>query len=186
MVYFTIFIMIPSFFGKKVVYYMESFSIPQHPEEINAQNILIRLVDSIKFRFQLSALDLTTADFTFKLSEGGKSLGDLLTHIYKLQVATLTALHAEHLYPPNPLPESVIKDIVLVLNSIRLKFQNIQQNSDFDNITIQGLSFWNLINGPLSDTLTHIGQINSMKRALHKPIRKASMMKGIFIQEENI
>lgn len=164
---------------------MDSISIPQHPEEINAQNILIRLVDSIKFRYQLSALDISTADFDFKLSEDGKSLGDLFTHIYKLQVATLTCFHPEHLYPPSPMPENVIKDIVLVLNSIRLKLQNIQQISDFDHISIQGLSFWNLINGPLTDTLTHIGQINSMKRALHKPIRKASMLKGIYMREES-
>jgi hypothetical protein len=165
---------------------MDSFSIPPHPEEINAQNILVRLVDSIKFRFQLSVLDLTIADYDFKINPTGKSLGELLTHIYKLQTTTLTALHAEHLYPPNAPIESVADDTILILNSIRLKLLNIKEVADFDKVSLQGLSFWNLINGPLTDTLTHIGQVNIIKRALNKPTRKSSMIKGIFKKEESI
>lgn len=165
---------------------MDSFSIPPHPAEINAQNILIRLVDSIKFRFQLAILDLTLADYAFKINPSGLSLGELLTHIYKLQATTLTALHAEHLFPQNCPIESVTDDTILILNSIRLKLSHIHENSDFDKITIKGLSFWNLINGPMADTLTHIGQINIIKRALNKPIRKSSMIKGIFKIEDSI
>lgn len=165
---------------------MDSFSIPPHPEEINAQNILVRLVDTIKFRFQLAILDLTLPDYDFKINPTGKSLGEILMHIYKLQATTLTALHAEHLYPPNAPIESVTDDTILILNSIRLKLLNIHEISDFNKISLQGLSFWNLINGPLADTLTHIGQINIIKRALKKPTRKSSMVKGIFKKEESI
>jgi hypothetical protein len=165
---------------------MDSFSIPPHPEEINAQNILIRLVDSIKFRFQLAILDLNIEDYDFKINPTGKSLGELLVHIYKLQVTTLSAFHADHLYPPNGPIESVTDDTILILNSIRLKLLNIHELSDFNKVTIQTLSFWNLINGPLADTLTHIGQINMIKRALAKPVRKSLMLKGIFKSEEII
>lgn len=165
---------------------MVSFSIPPHPEEINAQNILVRLVDTIKFRFQLSIMDLTVADYDYKINPTGKSLGELLTHIYKLQVTTLTALHPEHLYPANSPIETITDDTILILNSMRLKLLNIKEASDFEKINLQGLSFWNLINGPLADTLTHIGQVNIIKRALVKPIRKSSMIKGIFISEDPV
>ena len=103
-----------------------------------------------------------------------------------LQATTLSAFHPDHRYPPNGPIESVTDDTILILNSIRLKLINIHELSDFNKVTIQTLSFWNLINGPLADTLTHIGQINMIKRALDKPVRKSSMLKGIFKSEEII
>lgn len=162
---------------------MDGFSIPQHPEEINARTILIRLIDSVKFRYQMAMLDIKKDDFSFKINQDGKSMGDLLHHIYKLQLMVLSALHPDHLYPMQAPDENVNEDIVLILNSIRLKLLNLKSDQDLSLITVQSLSFWNLINGPITDSISHIGQINLIRRAIGKPAPKVSMLKGIYLKE---
>ena len=38
--------------------------------------------------------------------------------------------------------------------------------------------FWNMINGPLADALTHVGQINSWRRLAGNPAPKADVFRG--------
>jgi|GEM_PF-7021452 len=67
---------------------MNSISISQQPEEINAQNILIRLSDFIKFRLQFCPFEPTSVKLTFNSSKCTNILR-LLRHFYILQVTTL-------------------------------------------------------------------------------------------------
>ena len=39
--------------------------------------------------------------------------------------------------------------------------------------------FWNLVNGPLADALTHIGQVNSWRRIAGKPAPPADVFRGL-------
>ena len=52
----------------------------------------------------------------------------------------------------------VLKHITSELNSIT--------DAKLASIQIRKYPFWNMINGPLADILTHIGQINMMKRSV--------------------
>ena len=51
-------------------------------------------------------------------------------------------------------------------------------DEDLKEITIRGMPFWHIINGPLSDALTHVGQINSFRRLAGNPTPKASVFTG--------
>ncbi|MHC4608217.1 MAG: hypothetical protein ACYTAF_15010 [Planctomycetota bacterium] len=44
---------------------------------------------------------------------------------------------------------------------------------------MRDLPFWNLINGPISDALTHVGQINALRRQAGKPAAGANVFLGI-------
>jgi len=67
---------------------MNSISNSQQPEEINTQNILIRLSDFIKFRLQLCPFEPTSVKLTFNSPKCPNMLR-LLSHFYILQVTTL-------------------------------------------------------------------------------------------------
>jgi len=46
-------------------------------------------------------------------------------------------------------------------------------------ISIDNRPFWHIINGPISDALTHIGQINSFRRLAGNPTPKANVFVGL-------
>ena len=39
--------------------------------------------------------------------------------------------------------------------------------------------FWHMVNGPLADALTHVGQINTFRRLAGNPCPEANVFKGI-------
>jgi hypothetical protein len=45
-------------------------------------------------------------------------------------------------------------------------------------VRIEGLPFWHIINGPVSDALGHVGQINMARRLMGKPTPEANVFRG--------
>ena len=43
----------------------------------------------------------------------------------------------------------------------------------------EAFPFWYLVNGPLADALTHIGQVNSWRRMAGKPVPPADLFRGL-------
>jgi hypothetical protein len=46
-------------------------------------------------------------------------------------------------------------------------------------IQIRELPFWHIVNGPVADALTHVGQINSFRRLAGNPTPKANVFWGL-------
>jgi hypothetical protein len=51
-------------------------------------------------------------------------------------------------------------------------------DEDLGKLRIRDKPFWNLINGPFSDALTHTGQINSFRRLAGNPVAGANVFLG--------
>jgi hypothetical protein len=51
-------------------------------------------------------------------------------------------------------------------------------DEDLEKLSIRDKPFWNLINGPFSDALTHTGQINSFRRLAGNPVAGANVFLG--------
>jgi hypothetical protein len=49
---------------------------------------------------------------------------------------------------------------------------------ELGRITIEGLPFWHILNGPLADAITHVGQINSFRRLAGNPTPSANVFTG--------
>jgi hypothetical protein len=47
-----------------------------------------------------------------------------------------------------------------------------------EKITIDDHPFWHMINGPIADALTHVGQINSFRRLAGNPTPRAGLFTG--------
>jgi hypothetical protein len=75
-------------------------------------------------------------------------------------------------------------DIISVRKSVLEMVYNLRgvlasmSDEELQNITINGKPFWHIINGPLADSLTHIGQINSFRRLAGNPTPKAKVFHG--------
>jgi hypothetical protein len=66
-----------------------------------------------------------------------------------------------------------------VFDLIRMVRENIAKMSDeqLAEVRIEGLPFWHIINGPISDALSHVGQINMARRLMGKPTPEANVFR---------
>ncbi|PCJ62506.1 MAG: hypothetical protein COA79_03070 [Planctomycetota bacterium] len=154
-------------------------NIPEAPNEMSGQNVLIRLIDSIKFRFQIATHGLEEKDFAFKPSDQGMTLENLLKHIYHLQKGILSAYSKMELSKTDPLPEQYVEATINILDQTRAQLLTMS-DQDLLDASFHKYSSWHIINGPLADTLTHIGQVNMMRRMFGNPTPKASVLAGTF------
>ena len=159
--------------------------LPEAPSAITPGAILARLVDGIGFRYHWATDGLDDADLAYKPASDCRSLGELLEHILRLlgwvagaagaigksdgpKPATVNDLRSATLHVARALRERFIQmtDQELQACTIRLS------NGD-------GFPFWNFLNGPLADSLTHVGQVLSWRRMLGKPTPKANVFRGL-------
>ena len=160
--------------------------IPEVPPSFTAGAVLGRLADGIGFRYRWATEGLGDADLAFKPASDCMSLGELLTHIHSLlrrvaECAGVTAT-AEFMRPGAGYAEVRERTLLLAQEiGTRLKAAPEAELARWEIRTTQGESypFWYAVNGPLADSLTHIGQINSWRRMAGKPVAKASMFKGL-------
>ena len=119
---------------------------------------------TIKYRFQKS-VKYRNAEFgDFTLGMGSRSTNEIINHMFAVLTATTTFILEERINkePPEKLDlekeidrfNSGIKDLDEVLSKYELDINYSKK----------------LLQGPLSDILTHIGQISMLSRLNNKPI----------------
>ncbi len=151
------------------------YTIPTAPNTTSATNSIARFVDGLGFRYRWATEDLTEKEIHFCPIEGSMSLLELIQHIYSISnwsnrsfggtikydktLTTFTELRKETLR------------LLLDLSS-RLKemedgelenFEILSRNIDYRQ------PFWYMLNGPIADALTHVGQITSWRRISGNP-----------------
>jgi hypothetical protein len=77
-------------------------------------------------------------------------------------------------------PSSIIDQRDHVLELIGMTREDITDMSDeqLAEARIEGLPFWHIINRPISDALSHVGQINMACRLMGKPTPEANVFRG--------
>jgi hypothetical protein len=150
--------------------------IPSPPSAITAGTVLARLAQGIGFRYRWATEGLSAEDLAFCPAEGSMTLGQLLEHIHGLVrwVGECVGLA--------PLG-STGRDSTLELVAALAKRFEAMTESDLSAVVVrtsrgETLPFWNLVNGPLADSLTHIGQVASWRRILGKPVPRADVFRG--------
>jgi hypothetical protein len=74
-------------------------------------------------------------------------------------------------------PLLIRKDILEMIYVLRESLISLT-DEELSRVTIDGNPFWYIINGPLADALTHVGQINSFRRMAGNPAPKARVFLG--------
>ena len=134
-----------------------------YPQE-NANGIVIRLIDGLGYRFYWATEGLTEDDYAFSPGSGCQTIGELVGHVWGLVNWIHLNVLGEGIASSRPEDlEGRREQIFQGLYGIRSRVEGIDQEALFA-LQIDGRPFWHVINGPLSDALTHTGQISSFRR----------------------
>jgi hypothetical protein len=156
---------------------MESYRvIPEYPPKISAGTILTRLLDGLGFRFYWATEGLRKADYEFRPSQDCMSVEELVRHTWGL-VNWVVISATDNKYRRPAEAERIREQVLEMVLFLRDEMSNISVG-ELSETTIDGRSFWHIINGPIADTLTHVGQINSFRRLSGNPVPKANVFTG--------
>ena len=167
--------------------------LPPPPTNLDGVSVLMRLVDGIGFRYRWATEGLRAEDLAFRPCAGAMSIGQVLSHVSLL----LRWVHGSITQDVEHEPEGLLDgdpadgeqlaglrrttlDTVLALRGALAEIGD----EGLAEITISGsrgrgsLSFWHMINGPLADSLTHIGQLSSWRRMAGNPAPGSNPFRG--------
>lgn len=166
--------------------------IPPAPEQFTAAATLVRLADGIAFRFRWATEGLREEDLDFRPCDGSMNMRELFDHLIFLMDLIHVALDPDR---------TGFRDKCADLESFRLNIlrritairDQLSSMSDVELARCQvpiksGKVYpvWHLINGPMADILTHIGQINSWRRIAGNPAPKANVFLGLAPREQDV
>jgi hypothetical protein len=149
---------------------------------VTATTILVRLADGLGFRYHWATKGLRDEDYEYQPSPDSMSMRQLLGHIYGLVNWFLQSLGEE----TQPLPEAPgLQEIRgFTLDKISRIRSRLLETSPEQLVKLRirnrggEYPFWNMINGPLSDALTHVGQVNSWRRLNGNPVPAHNVFLG--------
>lgn len=148
-------------------------SVSAYPSAMTAGGALARLVDGIGFRFHWATEKLREADYSFSPGADCKTIGELVEHIWGLvHVVHESVGGAKQACPRAPAEQRRAALVLMVTLRERLAAMG---DEELAAVEIVEHPVWHVINGPLADALTHVGQINSFRRLAGNPPLGASV-----------
>ena len=151
-------------------------TIPDYPGNISAGTSICRLLDGLGFRFFWATEGLNEYAHDFRLSEESMSIGELTRHIWGL----LNWMCVGICGIKSQLPETVKaqkEHSLELIYQLRNTFCGMD-DTELTTLRLEGKPFWNMINGPIADILTHVGQINMLRRAAGFPPLRCNPFDG--------
>lgn len=150
-------------------------SVRKYPERQDTNGVVMRLIDGLGYRFYWATEGLTQGDYDFSPGGGCQTIGEIMGHVWELANwvhMNMLGSDEEAVKPESPVDRRG-RAFELLL-AIRNHIETIDEDALFA-VQVQGAPFWHVINGPLSDALTHVGQIASFRRANGNPVPKHSV-----------
>lgn len=155
--------------------------IPDYPETVTAGTSIARILDGLGYRYYWATKDLTEKDLNYEPGNEGRPAKDVLAHL--LGLTDMIANAAQQLPNIRPRPELELTwetQRIMTLNNIK-KASDIFKASSDEEVAEMKIIFqrgekqntvpvWNLLNGPIDDAITHVGQITSYRRSAGNPI----------------
>ena len=142
-------------------------SVQTYPENITSPAIIVRLIDGLGYRFRYATEGLTPQEYQFIPGQGCWTIGEIVDHVWGLLNWICKNIFGKEETCPQG-SESQRSHILELILKLRAYFEQLDEQG-LSRITISNRPFWHLINGPLSDALTHTGQINTLRRLAGNP-----------------
>jgi len=168
-------------FGKIHAQQMDTHyqQLPKPPKTVNGISVLKRQVQGLGFRYYWGTEGLTPNELQFRTTREARTVRETLEHIYFLCVTvqnTVSQTDANRFDDVTDVSWEALRAATLVaIKAAEQHLETIDENAleEQDVIFASGLKtdfrFLYLINGPLSDALTHVGQVVSFRRAAGNP-----------------
>ncbi len=159
-------------------------TLPDPPASMGAGAVLSRLCDGIGFRYRWATEGLVAKELGFSPGPGCMTLGELLGHILELLEWIAANLGMEELptAAAGDDPDALRRRTIGLAAALSARFKKMSEG-DLDAVRIRSsrgdsLPVWNVVNGPLADSLTHIGQVLSWRRLAGSPPAPADVLRG--------
>ena len=167
------------------------YEIPDYPSEYNAGTVMARFADGLGFRYYWATAGLTEENLTHKSNDDGRTINETLDHIWNLCRIVANSAKAEATtFDQNPSQLSFEEKRNQTLEFIKTASEILKKSdaADFEKFDMvfkypDGNSreylIWNVMNGPLSDALWHVGQVVLMRRGAGNPFSsKVNVLEG--------
>ena len=161
------------------------YKIPDSPDIISCVNLIIRMLQGLGFRYYWATKGLSNKDLNYRPIDSAKNCLETLEHIYILVEIINAATQNKISVRPAPIENipnefQILREITL--NRIK-ESCDLFESMNLDELGLLKIKFnrggvfsefpvWNLINGPISDAIYHIGQVVSFRRTTGNPIEK--------------
>ena len=154
----------------------EYYRIPAYPDHFSGTSVLARMLDGLGFRFYWATEGLRVEDYAFRPAKDTMSIGELVVHVWSLvNWVSGSALKKSYTEPKDaPAARGEALKIIHDLRETMLSMSD----EELGKLRIRDKPFWNIVNGPFSDALTHTGQINSFRRLAGNPVAGANVFLG--------
>lgn len=151
------------------------YSIDPTTLEITNTNSLSRLIDGLGFRYRWATEELTENEITFRPVEGSQNMEELIIHIYGLVTYADITFGGESkpLFRPKSfedLRQSTLGRCLALSNRFKEMTDEELAGLELKNgKSVNPKLYWHMLNGPIADALTHVGQITSWRRIAGNP-----------------
>lgn len=154
-------------------------TIPEASDTYTAGTVVARMVDGLGFRYYWATEGLGKKDLEYVPGNDGRSIRQLLTHIYGLSEVVLNSARKQATDRTKPIPEMTFEEIrKATLGQLKEASGLFSKSEDLGEHPIifkraggkSDFPFWNNLNGPLADAIWHAGQIVLLRRSSGNPI----------------
>ena len=158
-------------------------AFPPAPDHYNAGTVVSRLLDGLGFRYYWATEGLRPIDLAFRPNREARTSQETLQHIYSLSNMIISAVGGHQIQPAQPKTFEELRKATLEIFKKASTIIVGYSDRDMENLKVafgdKTLPFWNMINGPISDCLWHIGQVVSFRRSSGNPFSdKVEMFLG--------
>lgn len=154
------------------------------PQSFSTNNVFVRMFQSISFRYQHATDGLTDAEIQFRPIEGSMNIRELLDHIYQLCFWMSKSFELPIQKNKNFSNLQDYRNNTQMLCEALVAHSKSIKEEDLESIKIhlfrekKDYPIWYIINGPIADILSHIGQLNSWRRMAGNPCKRISVFTG--------
>lgn len=163
---------------------MFGYEIGAPPERVDGTSVLARVVDGLAFRYYWATRGLRQEDYEFRPAPDTMSMVELQQHVLHLvcmiKQTTLNTAAREKLASDDP---DELR--TLILENLRAVREHLESLTDeglarHEVLRRDGRRYpvWNIMNGPLADALTHVGQMNTFRRLSGNPTPPVDVFTG--------
>lgn len=155
--------------------------IPEDPTTFTSGNLFGRMIDGLGFRYYWATDSLRAMDLDYKISEDSRSCGETLDHLHGLSKFILSVAVSDPSIRDQKdgdvewetLRKQTLNNFKRASEAVKLLDE--EGVSQLKIVFTRGdkvteYPMWNVINGPVSDAIYHVGQIVAFRRAAGNPM----------------
>ncbi|HEY4875213.1 MAG TPA: hypothetical protein VIH86_06545 [Puia sp.] len=148
-------------------------AFPPAPEHYSSGTVVSRMLDGLGFRYYWATEGLRPIDLSFKPSPEARTSQETLEHIYALSTMIINVVGGNQNLPSQYKTFAELRKATLENVKKASTIIAGYSDADMENLKVDfggtKLPFWNMINGPISDCLWHVGQVVSFRRSSGNP-----------------